>query len=85
MSKAKEVGVKVHNGIGRGFKNIGRGLAFVGIKAYEKGLTPAGHFVTGVVLGERNLTEEQKALAKAKAERMQLDPESKLYKDLVKD
>lgn len=83
-TKSKQVGIRAHNAIGKGLKFIGRGFVKAG-KGVKTGAIAAKDFTSGLVIGERNIEEEQLALAKEKAERMQLDPSSKLYQDLTCD
>jgi hypothetical protein len=97
-SKSKQIGIKVHNSIGNTFKAIGRNVAKGAKATYAKVLTPAGHgikagavsvkdFGAGLVLGERNIAEEQKQLLDDKLTKLReggIDPESMLYKSLEK-
>lgn len=97
-TKSKQVGIKVHNAIGSTFKAIGRNVAKGAKATYAKALTPAGHgikaaavsvkdFGAGLVLGERNLAEEQQQLLDDKLAKLReggIDPESMLYKGLEK-
>lgn len=98
-SKSKQVGIKVHNAIGSGLMKLGRGIK-VGAKAtYSKVLTPAGHgiktaaisvkdFGAGLVLGERDIAEEQRMLLIDRLDTLKeggIDPESMLYKDLQRE
>ena len=83
-SKAKVVGVKINSKIVSGFKAIGGGFKKAVTKTYENGLTPVGHFVTGVVIGDRDIAAEQKQLSAEKAKRMQLKKGTKLHSAVTK-
>lgn len=97
-TKSKLVGIKVHNAIGNTFKAIGRNVAKGAKVTYTKALTPAGHgiktaaisvkdFGAGLVLGERDIAEEQKQLLKEKLAKLEsggISPDSMLYKNLEK-
>lgn len=97
-SNAKQRGIKVHNalagffkkagsGIATGARVAGRGIKTGALKTYENALTPAGHFVAGVVIGERDIAKEQAEIA---GERLAdyaaggIDPDSKLMESLRK-
>lgn len=82
MSKSREVGIKVHNGVAKGLKAVWFGVKTAGSSVKDVAVGA----VTGLTAEE---IEERRSKVKTEllAEKAEagLDPESKLYKDLERD
>lgn len=84
MSKSREVGIKIHKGIGAAGRGLWSGLKGIG-KGVKIGAVAVKEVAVGAVTGRTEAEQRQLELdlKVEKAERMQLEPGSKLYEHLT--
>lgn len=82
MSKSREVGIKVHNGVAKGLRAVWFGVKTAGVSVKDVAVGA----VTGLTAEEIEV-RRSKVKAELLAEKVEagVDPESMLYKNLEKD
>jgi len=84
-SKAKERALRHRTNVGKFFKKIGSGIATGAKKVNDNVLTPVGTYVKNRAIGERAMRDGRRKLTEERLNRLGIDPESVLYKHLMKE